>query len=156
VAAAPSATATITYSDIFGNTVSDLDPPFAPAIGTANQDPMFVSAASHDYHLQAGSVCIDNGTATNALNDDFDGVTRPQGLGYDMGAFEFAPATGSSSSSSGGSSSNSTSGASSSGIGGGSPGSGGASGSASNASSSQVAGGSGGSGGSSDAMTSAS
>jgi hypothetical protein len=50
-------------------------------------NPQFVSAPG-DLHLQSTSTCID--AATNlAINDDHDGNARPQGNGYDMGAYEF-------------------------------------------------------------------
>ncbi len=51
-------------------------------------DPAF--AGPPDYHLTAGSPAVDNGSATAAPADDFDGVPRPQGAGYDIGAFELA------------------------------------------------------------------
>jgi hypothetical protein len=41
-----------------------------------------------DYHLQAGSPCIDAGTSVNAPDDDIDGDPRPKGFGYDLGAHE--------------------------------------------------------------------
>ncbi|MBI4560085.1 MAG: right-handed parallel beta-helix repeat-containing protein [Candidatus Hydrogenedentes bacterium] len=50
----------------------------------------FVNAASGDFHLTASSAAIDQGRATDAPAQDFDGTTRPQGTGYDIGAFEFA------------------------------------------------------------------
>lgn len=55
-------------------------------------DPLFVSytgEATGDYHLQSGSPAIDTGTASNAPSSDFDGNPRPQGAGYDIGAYEF-------------------------------------------------------------------
>lgn len=42
------------------------------------------------YALLAGSPAIDTGTATGAPNDDQRGVARPQGSGYDRGAYEYA------------------------------------------------------------------
>jgi hypothetical protein len=55
--------------------------------GTLNGDPMFVAAASFDFHLQAGSPAIDTGS-TMSSGWDFDGVSRPQGSGPDIGVFE--------------------------------------------------------------------
>ncbi|MCD6365038.1 MAG: right-handed parallel beta-helix repeat-containing protein [Planctomycetes bacterium] len=55
----------------------------------------FVNAAAHDYHLLAGSAAVDAGadlTAEGVLFD-FDGVPRPQGDGYDVGAYELPEPT---------------------------------------------------------------
>ncbi len=43
----------------------------------------------NDYHLQAGSPAINAGAALSDVPNDFDGTARPQGSGYDIGAFEF-------------------------------------------------------------------
>jgi len=53
-------------------------------------DPLFQDASSHDYHLQAGSPAIDSGVDAG-LNVDMDGILRPQGDGFDLGAYEFVP-----------------------------------------------------------------
>jgi hypothetical protein len=50
------------------------------------QDPSTIGSA---YRLAAGSPAIDAGTDANAPTNDLDGVCRPQGSGYDIGAFEF-------------------------------------------------------------------
>ena len=56
-------------------------------------DPMFVSAATRDFHLRAGSAAIDVGVAA-AFASDLDGVAVPAGAGVDLGAFEYvAPGT---------------------------------------------------------------
>ena len=43
----------------------------------------------YDYRLQAFSPCIDAGTADGAPATDLAGAPRKQGLGFDMGAYEF-------------------------------------------------------------------
>jgi parallel beta-helix repeat protein len=48
----------------------------------------FVNEAAGDYHLLSNSPCIDKGLIVSVV-DDKDGVIRPQGAGYDMGAFEY-------------------------------------------------------------------
>ncbi|MBI5442812.1 MAG: hypothetical protein HY900_16565, partial [Deltaproteobacteria bacterium] len=53
--------------------------------GCINQNPLFAGAS--DYHLQASSPAIDAGVATSAVRDH-DGVTRPQGAAFDIGAYE--------------------------------------------------------------------
>ncbi|MBC8422466.1 MAG: right-handed parallel beta-helix repeat-containing protein, partial [Chloroflexi bacterium] len=56
--------------------------------GNTSQDPLFVDGPGGDYHLQAGSLCIDAGTADGAPDHDFEGDPRPWGFGVDMGADE--------------------------------------------------------------------
>jgi hypothetical protein len=61
--------------------------------GTGNissDPPSFVDALGGDFHLQAGSPCIDKGTSEGAPDTDIEGTPRPQGGGYDMGAYEYA------------------------------------------------------------------
>jgi hypothetical protein len=53
-------------------------------------DPDFVDENNDDFHLQRLSPAIDNGTSTDAPTTDFDGNTRPLGVGYDIGAYEYA------------------------------------------------------------------
>jgi len=52
-------------------------------------DPMFVNPTESDFHLEGTSQAINNGSALSAPNVDFDGYKRPQGEGYDIGAYEF-------------------------------------------------------------------
>lgn len=51
-------------------------------------DPRFANPSGADFHLQSGSPAIDAGSSADAPYDDFDGSPRPQGGGYDIGAFE--------------------------------------------------------------------
>jgi parallel beta-helix repeat protein len=51
-------------------------------------DPRFVNFAARDFHLQTGSPLIDTGAAQSVAPRDKDGVARPQGRGYDIGAYE--------------------------------------------------------------------
>ncbi|NCA82365.1 MAG: right-handed parallel beta-helix repeat-containing protein [Opitutae bacterium] len=55
-------------------------------------DPLFADASAGDYHLAAGSPCLNTGTASGAPAADLDGTPRPQGAGFDMGAYELAAA----------------------------------------------------------------
>ena len=56
----------------------------APRVG----DPLFVNAASHDFHVLAGSVAIDAGVDTG-ITTDGDGLARSGP--FDLGAFEYYP-----------------------------------------------------------------
>jgi len=55
--------------------------------GNTDQDPLFVNALD-DLRLQDDSPCIDSGTSEGAPATDIEGVARPQGGGFDMGAYE--------------------------------------------------------------------
>ena len=55
-------------------------------------NPQFVNAATGDFHLQSNSPALDIGVTLAAVLLDFEGNTRPQGSGYDAGAFEFVVA----------------------------------------------------------------
>ena len=46
------------------------------------------SAAQPDYHLSGNSLAVDNGTSKDAPAEDYEGKPRPQGKGYDIGAYE--------------------------------------------------------------------
>jgi len=75
-------TITFTYSDVEGGW---------PGTGNINADPLFVGGG--DYHLTAGSPCIDTGTNMGAPTNDIDGDPRPQGAGHDIGSDEYAAAS---------------------------------------------------------------
>ncbi|MEK7407294.1 MAG: choice-of-anchor Q domain-containing protein [Acidobacteriota bacterium] len=53
-----------------------------------NADPRFAALAANDLRLQAGSPAIDAGVNTQ-ISTDFNGIARPQGSAYDIGAFEY-------------------------------------------------------------------
>jgi hypothetical protein len=57
-----------------------------------NADPNFVSLAAGDFRLQAVSPALDAGVSTGR-NRDYVGVVRPQGVAYDIGAYEFITGT---------------------------------------------------------------
>jgi parallel beta-helix repeat protein len=55
-------------------------------------DPQFVDASNADFHLKISSPCRDAGISmVAAFTTDFDGMTRPQGSGFEMGAYELMP-----------------------------------------------------------------
>jgi hypothetical protein len=74
--------ATISYSDVKGG--------YAGA-GNIDKDPQFLAQA--DYHLAPGSPCIDAGAVEASITVDLDGVARPFGTGWDMGAYESTATT---------------------------------------------------------------
>ncbi len=77
VAEITGAAATVTYSCVQGGHTGT---------GNISTNPLFVSGFAT---LQAGSPCIDTGTASGAPATDLLGLSRPAGAGYDMGAFEY-------------------------------------------------------------------
>jgi len=69
-----------------------VSPDFVDYDGPDN-DPL--AGGDSDYHLSPSSPVIDEGIASDATfdltapSDDLDGTSRPQGLGYDLGAYEY-------------------------------------------------------------------
>lgn len=58
-----------------------------------NFNPLFVNAANRDFRLQVGSPARDAGQAIAGLTTDKDGIMRPQGSKYDIGAYEYRSST---------------------------------------------------------------
>jgi parallel beta-helix repeat protein len=56
----------------------------SPIIG----DPRFVNPGENDFHLLPGSAAIDKGIPLREVSRDKDGIKRPQGAAFDLGAFE--------------------------------------------------------------------
>ena len=51
-------------------------------------NPKFVNASANDFHLQSSSPAINAGAPVTKVITDFDGIMRPQGTAYDIGAYE--------------------------------------------------------------------
>jgi len=107
-------TSTIDYSLIYGSnfrvfwqgrayaTLSDFQQGSSQCASCLNQDPLFRNPSLNDFSLQSTSPAIDRGT-NSAIYDnfynffsvnirkDFAGVSRPQGSGWDIGAYEYVP-----------------------------------------------------------------
>ena len=62
----------------------------------APEDQLFVNSGSGDFHLITGSQAINTGTplVSYLVSDDITGIHRPQGDGFEIGAYEYSPATG--------------------------------------------------------------
>ena len=56
------------------------------------QDPKFVDVANNDFHLRSTSPFINAGITLSNVTNDYDSTTRPQGAGYEVGAYEFQAA----------------------------------------------------------------
>jgi len=81
---------------------SDINPSFITGLGTptlnntSSDDPLFVDprdaslapTVGGNYRLDVSSLCFDGGTSLGAPSYDIEGTIRPQGAGYDMGAYE--------------------------------------------------------------------
>jgi len=52
-------------------------------------NPHVINAVAGDFRLQADSPAIDAGLVLPAVPTDIEGISRPQGSGYDLGAYEF-------------------------------------------------------------------
>ena len=73
------------------NVVFSTGSPALPTFLTGSithSDPLFANLSTFDFHLKATSPAINAGITTNAATD-LDGITRPQGAAYDIGAYEF-------------------------------------------------------------------
>ena len=55
-----------------------------------DEDPLFVNPERENYHLNAGSPCIDAGYLIGNEDSDLDGLWRVCGEGIDIGAYEFS------------------------------------------------------------------
>lgn len=61
--------------------------------GNINADPQVVNAGARDFHLKSTSPAKDAG-ANTGLAADRDGIVRPQGAAFDIGAYEFGDGAG--------------------------------------------------------------
>lgn len=53
------------------------------------KDPKFLNVEGLDLKLQSISPLINRGVAVSGVSNDFDGVSRPQGTAFDIGAYEY-------------------------------------------------------------------
>ncbi len=52
-------------------------------------NPSYVSASTVNYRLNSGSPAIDKGVTQGKVPNDKDSIARPQGITYDIGAYEY-------------------------------------------------------------------
>jgi len=57
-------------------------------------NPIFSNPSNNDFHINSGSPAIDSGIALSGFNFDYEGVPRPQGSGWDIGAYEYGGVAG--------------------------------------------------------------
>jgi parallel beta-helix repeat protein len=69
----------VSYCDVQGDWPGD---------GNFHGDPLFVDAENDDFHLSVSSPCMYAATSVGAPGSDIEGNPRPQGYGFDMGAYE--------------------------------------------------------------------
>jgi len=94
---AEGATGTVCTNNLFTNDANGNES--SPNCGTSNvavPDAGFVNAAVNDYHLISTSPAVDQGVTISSVTVDKDGVLRPQGIAYDIGAYEYRSAQSSS------------------------------------------------------------
>ncbi len=75
------------YNLIFGAT----QPTVLGPHDIMNQNPQFVDSINNDFRLRPTSPAIDRGDSLTQVPVDIVGVTRPQGLRWDIGAYEYVP-----------------------------------------------------------------
>ena len=73
------------------NTVSTAFYGCTQGANNSNEYPLFTNQASYDYSLMLNSPCIDfiPSAAGDPVNEDIEGITRPQDAGWDAGAYEY-------------------------------------------------------------------
>jgi hypothetical protein len=78
----------LTYSTPLTSTGNDYSA-FTFTNNISGLDPFFEDFASNDFHIQSNSPGVDAGTSISAPTVDLDDIDRPQGLNWDIGAYEF-------------------------------------------------------------------
>ena len=92
-----SADAIIRNNIVYGNAWGEISDAGSGTVQDHNlvgTDPQFANASAHDFRLRTSSPAIDTGIALSAVPYDRDGVSRPRGAGFDIGAYESPHSTG--------------------------------------------------------------
>jgi hypothetical protein len=76
---------------VFGNGAGQISDRSGIAIQNANltTDPLFADSKNNNFRLKTGSPAIDKGVPVDGVTSDMAGLSRPQGSGYDIGAYEY-------------------------------------------------------------------
>jgi parallel beta-helix repeat protein len=73
-----------------GSAITDYGGTGTPVIDhNLTSNPLFVNRTSNDFRLMSTSPARDAGAVVPTVENDFDGVARPQNGAYDVGAFEY-------------------------------------------------------------------
>lgn len=87
----------LTHNDVFANTVSNYASVSDPtgADGNVSVDPLFVNRSAGNFHLAAGSQCINAGDDSVVIGAETDLAGKPRIMGahVDIGAYEYDPAS---------------------------------------------------------------
>ncbi|RLD08308.1 MAG: hypothetical protein DRI44_09955 [Chlamydiae bacterium] len=62
-----------------------------PGMGNIDSNPMFDAPSALNYRIVIGSPCENTGIDLPSITNDISGTIRPQGAGWDMGAYEVVP-----------------------------------------------------------------
>ena len=73
---------------VYEDTYDAWETAYGSSTYSVESDPLFVSTATPDFHLQAGSPCINAGVDVG-LTTDYEGATVPWGAAPDIGAYEY-------------------------------------------------------------------
>ena len=81
----------VTGNLVFNAALMNTTPPGTLVISNQSADPLLLNplVPPYDFHLTSASPAIDAGVTLLEVPTDFEGVTRPQGNAWDMGAFEY-------------------------------------------------------------------
>jgi hypothetical protein len=83
---------TADHNLVYGPQKCSFDYPNCVEVGSRiSADPgrVFSNSTAFDLDLKIGSPAIDKGLNIDIVPNDFDGITRPSGNAYDIGAYEF-------------------------------------------------------------------
>jgi len=81
-------TATSDYNNVWNNSGGNYSQ-ITPGTHDISVDPLFVEVSSSDFHISSSSPVINSGATFSEVPTDIVGVARPQGVAYDIGAYEY-------------------------------------------------------------------